>query len=198
MTETTTGAGSLGREASIIGYGAALAALSLAGGTEAEAAVVPLSFDPGSLSFLPGPTYGTYVALLAEGDTVATFLQQNDNAGKSFGNNWSGTGFRQVAAGSTISTGQVFDSVIALAPDFEGTLTFGFITDADQVGWFSVSFVTGGAVTWLDGAFETTGSSILAGQSVAVPLPASLPLLGLSTLALGALGVRRMRAQKSA
>lgn len=84
-----------------------------------------------------------------------------------------------------------------------GILGFTFNPDGTQLyGWADVTFSVGGTyglATVNEWAYDSTGSSILAGQTVvaAVPEPATAAT-GLALLALGAAGLRRKRRKQAA
>ena len=70
--------------------------------------------------------------------------------------------------------------------------------DAELYGWANVTLTNGngfGTFVINEWAYDDSGSSIQAGQTSAVPEPATYAL-GLGALALGAAGLRRMRQRK--
>lgn len=66
-------------------------------------------------------------------------------------------------------------------------------------GWIQLTTgsTTGFPATIIGYAFDNTGAALTAGQTAAVPEPATTVVLGLGALALGASGVRRWRRGKS-
>lgn len=174
-------------------FGVALSGLAAA--DAAQGAIVSLTPNPGTVPFATGSN------LVTLGPPGLSFQQFNNPGGKSFGYTFgSGSsaiaGFRSTTVGNVISTGLAFNPYIILSPSETGTGTFAFLTNADQVGWFRMNFGgSGGAITYLGAAFESTpGVPIVAG---AVPEPATVGLFGLGVLALGAAGVRRMRKRRA-
>lgn len=178
-------------------FGAALAGLALA--PAAEGAVADLSFSPTSAAFPVGLPPETIQA--SGGGFTGIFYASNTSSYQRFGVNtaYPGSGFagfRPATATPTVSAGDGFTGVIYGPGTLVGTFDIGFLTTGGAVGWLRVAFAgIDGPITFLDGAIETeAGTPITVGDSAVVPLPATLPLAGLSLLALGAVGLRRKRA----
>ena len=120
-----------------------------------------------------------------------------------------------LAASESISNGRVFGSSVYslfynaqlsyVANIYSGVSTyigFRFNPSGTEVlyGWANVTLTDGGSYgTFVinEWAYDDSGSSIQAGQTSAVPEPATYAL-GLGALALGAAGLRRWRKQKKA
>jgi hypothetical protein len=176
-------------------FGAGLACASLA--PTAEGAIIDLTPSPDVVGF------NTAAIVSLQGGTTGglEIKQFNNTYGKalsaiSFLNI---VGLRAAPRSNIITTDQVFTDYIARSFGKNGTSTFGFITRFNQVGWVRINF--GGAakpVTYLAAAYNTTpGASMHSGTGAAtVPEPTSLALLGLSALAAGSRGARRMRKSK--
>lgn len=185
----------------VAGFGAAMSTLAMT--PHADGTVVSLTADPGAVSYSAARTSPIGVNVIAEKPNF-DFIQFNDSRGKSF--LAAGTvisGFRQVAFSSAITTGQTFTGGFSLSPSASGTATYGFRTTANQVGWIRMDLGgPGGPISYLAAAFnDTPGGSIGAGHVVAAPIPevstGTFFLAGLGTLALGAVGVRRLRKRRS-
>jgi hypothetical protein len=180
--------------ASVATFGAAMSTMYLA--PSAQADIVDLFPSPGSVAY----GGGGYVGIIPGGATYDWF-QWNDGIGKTFYpiGDLAGINLSLLGYSNYITNGAVFYSGIGAGPSLSGTYTFGFLTTAGQVGWIKVNFGgAGGPVTYLAAAYETdvgTGIHIGTGAS-AIPEPSSFAALGLGALALGAVGVRRMRKGK--
>lgn len=180
-----------GIERSIAGFGAALSTLVLA--PNVEAMIVNLTPTPGSQPYLSTAT----IDLGIPGGNL-DFFQFNDTAGKTLVGSSTAYdiyGFRPAPFGSAISSGQSFSSYLSIGLSASGTATFGFLTNAGQVGWIQMNLGgAGGTILYLAAAFETDpGVPIVSGD---VPEPDTLPLAGLGLLAMGAAGVRARRREK--
>lgn len=88
--------------------------------------------------------------------------------------------------------------------NFSGTTGFAglnfTIAGNTHYGWLRLVFdPVDQEVQLIDWAYESVAdTAIAAGDTTSVPLPATLPLAGLGVLALGAVGLRRRRAEKAA
>lgn len=108
--------------------------------------------------------------------------------------------------GSTdaFATSSLSTNFRATGTEFLGLRFTNTTTSAVNYGWiqFQTSATLGFPATILGYAYENTGIGLLAGQTsgpgVAVPEPTTDAALGLGALALGAVGVRRMRKNKQA
>jgi hypothetical protein len=101
---------------------------------------------------------------------------------------------RFAQSSSFISPGDSFSGASAGT----GTVTFGFLTRAGNVGWLQVDFGgQGNPVQYLAGAWEDAGNRIHVGGAEEVPLPGTLALAGLGLLAMGAAGRRKRKAAET-
>lgn len=171
-------------------FGAGLACAYLA--PTAEGAIV---------SFTPSPQTKPFNASLVCNNVqfggAGTVLACNDFIGKSIYNG-NLAGFRAAPASNTITANQSFFTKIAKAPAASGTETFAFKTGIGQLGWFRVNWGgPGGAVTYIEGAYNTAPGGAIHSGGGAVPEPASLTLLGLAALAAGARGLKRRRENRA-
>ena len=164
-------------------FGAALVAMGIA--PELDAAIVNLTFTPGSLPYNAGP--GTTLVGVSINQVAGSiqFSQWNDYIGRTLILGLSGT-----ISAALVSVSQSLDpntffpgtSNIAFTLSKSGTTFVGFRAGAN-VGWFSIQFQgLGGDLVYLTGQYGN------AGETVHVPAPGALALL-----ALGAVGVRRNR-----
>ena len=98
---------------------------------------------------------------------------------------------------SAITVGQAFTSALIIGASAAGTATFGFLTNANQVGWIRMNLAgTGGAISYLAAAFNNTpGGTIHSGATAPEPSTAAL-LAGIGLLAMGAPGIRRLRKRR--
>lgn len=185
------------------GFGAALAVPA----ASAEAAVIDLSFSQGSVAYTANGVgnLAATVTLTGPGFT-ATFGQFNNSVGQGLNSASVGAlSFRYYTqTQATVTTGQTFSIYFTANSTggygaVTGTATVAFRTAANQLGWIRLNFGLGlgDDIQYLAAAVETTpGQSIRLGEAAPtedVPLPATLPLAALGTLALGAAGLRRRR-----
>ncbi len=175
----------------VASFGAAMTAMYISP-VAVEADIVDLNLPASA-------PWGASFAFDFVGGSADDFRQFNDSFGKSFTNNGGAgdiAGFVFAPAGNLITTGMAFVFGYGVLSTSSGTATFGFKTDANQVGWLRINFGGfGNAVTYLAAAFnDTPGESIVSGQS-AIPEPIT-GMGALAGLALGAAGVRRRRASK--
>lgn len=168
-------------------FGAGLACAALA--PSAEAAIISLTPTPGSVGYNPGPFTYTVNVNLAPG---VNFGQYNDFIGKSMVNNGGGVlGFVFAPQSNMITASMNFTNLL-IGTGASGTATVGFQTSGGNLGWLRLNFGgSGGTVTYLAGALNTDPRAPI--HSGSVPEPATLGLLGLSALAAGARGIKRLR-----
>jgi hypothetical protein len=179
----------------VAAFGAALGSLAVGQAAPVEASVVDLTsvVNTNLVEFVSGGLGGEIVSLGAAG----SFFQYNDAIGKTFFTSFGGAagivGFVSANATSILTVDRTF--VGTLNPGVDGIRTFGFLTDQNQVGWFRLDLGgAGGDIHYLAAAFnDEPGAPIHIGST---PEPATTALLGLSLLAMGARGVRRLREQR--
>ena len=177
----------------VAAFGTALGTLVVGQAAPAQAAVINLNIIPntqpyGSLGghFLVGPTATTF-----------SFAQWNNGLGKTLYALAYLYGFNTVNS-SPITTGQSFFSHLGgatIPAGATGTRTFGFLTQAGQVGYLQMDLGGFGPITYLAAAYEDQGTSI-DHPGAAVPEPATGAVFALGLLALGARGVRRLRKER--
>jgi hypothetical protein len=172
-------------------FGAGLACAYLA--PTAEGAIVSFTPSPQTVNFLNGTGFagcGTHPVQLG---TLGVINQCNDLLGKSIYAGLNIVGLRTAAVSNIVTVSQAFGSKIFRTTAATGTDTFAFRTaGASRLGWFRVNFGgPGGAVTYLDGAYNTDPRAPI--HVGAVPEPVTLSLLGLAGLAAGARGLKRRR-----
>lgn len=186
-------------------YGAAMTGMFVLT-APASAAIVGLDFSPVSLPF-SSTTFTTYAFDAVEMRTdvgsglIGSFGQFNDLLGKSvIAGSVVGPGgvdlLGPLSTGNPVSALQSFLSTgIGFGTSASGTNLFGFRTTDNRFGWLRLDFGgSGGPVSYLDGAFNTTtGQGIVAGSLTAVPEPGSAALMGLTALAAGATALRRKK-----
>ncbi len=182
----------------VAAFGAALGSLAVGQAAPAEASVVDLtSVVNTNLVEFGGPaSAGEFVSLGAPG----FFYQFNDTIGKTLSTFGGGVvGFVSARASSILTSDPrnppAWDSFFNIGADADGIRTFGFLTDLGQLGWIRLDLGgTGGDIHYLAAAFnDEPGAPIHIGST---PEPATTALLGLSLLAMGARGVRRLREQR--
>jgi PEP-CTERM motif len=178
----------------VAAFGAALGSLAVGQAAPAEASVVDLTsvVNTNLVEFGGFADAGEIVSLGAAG----SFYQFNDTFGKTLNTNGGGiAGFVSARASSNLTSDRFFTGGINFGPSSDGIRTFGFVTDLGQLGWFRLDLGgTGGDVHYIAAAFnDEPGAPIHIGST---PEPATTALLGLSLLAMGARGVRRLREQR--
>lgn len=193
---------------SAAGFSAALAADFDA--SDLSAGIISLDFNPTSVAY---SAFGTLVPVdITRGsvddpnDAIAFFEQVNTASSKGFGLVQKGgiTSWRKASENEelNISTFSGVNEGLANSPSAEGDVFVAFKADGN-LGWFEVDLGgLGGAVSYTAGQYGTAGESLIVGGgsgsgggSGVVPEPGHV---GLSLLALGAVGVRRRRAMKKA
>lgn len=186
----------------VASFGVAMASLSLT--HYADAGIVNLTGNLNPAQPFQGPASGgSFQAILGGGND---FFQFNDTFGKSLFALASGdlVGFRVATYSNAITTGMAFGGPLHYGPGASGVKTFGFKTTGNQVGWIRINFGgLAGAIDYLAAAYnDTPGGNIHAGKrevfSNAVPEPSTAALAGLGALALGAVGLRKMRRKQTA
>jgi hypothetical protein len=129
-----------------------------------------------------------------------SFGQFNDFIGRTFGSPF-GVGtlqFRPAAASNVITAGQSFVNQNPAPLRSERRPLASGLPTVDWVGFRSTTAGSGGSVTYLAAALNTTaGEPIHSGSLAPVPEPTSLALLGLSALAAGARGIKRLREKRA-
>ena len=193
-------------------FGAALTSMYSA--PELCADVVDLSFTPSIVPFLTLTQSDSPEAVVVSGissngaNPINVAISNRSFAGlrqrtfvvgpTSFGSGYGIANVASVDPGDVFSNGFVSDkrifysSGIFIPASVTGIETFGFIFSG-QAGFFRVDFgqQLGDPITLLDGQFNIGGSSITIPEvPTSVPEPSSV---GLTALALGAVGLRRRR-----
>lgn len=184
---------------SFAGFGAAMSALAIT--PMAHGAIIDLTAN------LPGPlAAGGSLSFDFVGGPANDLFQFNDGAGKSIIVLAAGDigGIIPTQASSLITATAPFAGSINIAATAAGTVTYGFLTQANEIGWLRMNLGGAGqAIVYLAAAFnDTPGEAIHAGTGASnrssVPEPSSMALAGLGLLALGARGVRRTRKRRAA
>ena len=190
-------------------FGAALTSMYSA--PELCADVVDLSFTPSIVPFLTqsdSPEAVVVSGISSNGANPINVVISNRSfygqrlrtffvGPTSFGTGYGVTNIASVDPGDVFSNGFVSDkrifysSGIFIGASVTGIETFGFLSSG-QAGFFRVDFgQEAGPITLLDGQFNIGGSSItIPAVPTSVPEPSSV---GLTALALGAVGLRRRR-----
>ena len=190
-------------------FGAALTSMYSA--PELSAQVVDLSFTPSIAPFLmqsDSPEAVVVSGISSNGANPINVVISNRSfygqrlrtffvGPTSFGTGYGVTNIASVDPGDVFSNGFVSDkrifysSGIFIGASVTGIETFGFLSSG-QAGFFRVDFgQEAGPITLLDGQFNIGGSSItIPAVPTSVPEPSSV---GLTALALGAVGLRRRR-----
>ena len=191
-------------------FGAALTSMYSA--PELSAQVVDLSFTPSIAPFLmqsDSPEAVVVSGISSNGaNPINVVISNRSFAGlrertfvvgpTSFGSGYGIANVASVDPGDVFSNGFVsngtnpfFSSGLFLPSTLTGIETFGFLFSG-QAGFFRADFglQLGDPITLLDGQFNIGGSSITIPEPPSVPEPSSV---GLTALALGAVGLRRRR-----
>ena len=181
-------------------FGAAFTSMYSA--PELSAQVVDLSFTPSVVPFLTqsSPPEGVGVSgTTSNGVSLVSLVFLNNSFARTFYGPLSLSDIASVDPGDVFSSGFVsngtnpfFSSGLFLPSTLTGIETFGFLFSG-QAGFFRVDFgqQLGDPLTLLDGQFNIGGSSITIPEvPTSVPEPSSV---GLTALALGAVGLRRRR-----
>jgi len=184
----------------MLAVGLTVASLS---GQHADAAVVNLTTNPGSIAYFEGVLDPTEVTLV---EISRTFKQFNDDLGKEF-STVGGLSFVEVSAGTPITAGMGgFNPGLFIGPSASGDKFIAFkFSDGglDYVGWIKENLGgAGGAITILGAAYQdVSGDPIFAGQTAgagAVPEPATAAIFGLATLVAGVRGFKARRKAQAA
>ena len=163
-------------------FGAALVVMGIA--PELDAAIVNLTFTPGSLPYNPSSPTTLVPININELPGTTAFSQWNDYVGRTLvlGGTISQAALVSVSQSLDPNTFNPGSGAIAFTLGKSGTTFVGF-KSGGNVGWFSIQFNgAGGSLVYLTGQYGN------AGETVHVPAPGALALL-----ALGAVGVRRNR-----
>jgi hypothetical protein len=204
--------------ATAMGFGAALASNYCA--PELSAAIVTLDFTPGSAPFTTASTLRSIQIRTSGGASAAGFSQWNDSIGKSmqFNNRMESWALKNSGDQINTSTFSGITSGFYFATGVTGTQFVAFKAKSDiyaggGIGWFAFYMgdaargdvvYTGGSQFADDGETLTVGSGYSTpgdssgdtGTTGAVPEPGSATI-GLTLLALGAVGLRRRRAKSN-
>ena len=181
--------------APVAGFGAALSALLVA--PDVQATVISLNADP---NVVPRGSL-TSVTLAAPGRAYY-FDFDNQNSPRfsvDFGVDTVGTilGFLTASPSQQVGgTRNDFTMLLSFGANFSGTAYVGWREVNGRFGWIHVNFVADGPVTFLAAAFESEiGKPIHVGTTgaTAVSEPRSGALAAMGLLALGAVGLRRLR-----
>jgi len=180
-------------------FGAALGSIYLA--PELQADILDITWNGGSPTATHAWSSGTFNPGAQNIDQLSgtpAFNQYNDEFNGGNGRTFFLPG--DIASATIVLNGSVLDpNTFAgatgniTASNFAGTgsLYIGFSDSLGNVGWFQMSFVNDGAITYGAGEYGSMGESVTVGGSGAIPEPSSLGALAL--LAVGAAGIRRKR-----
>ncbi|MEO0795946.1 MAG: hypothetical protein AAFX93_12330 [Verrucomicrobiota bacterium] len=180
-------------------FGAALSTLGFAG-LPASGAIVSLNFTTASVAFGSNATIG----LTDAGGTVFSIRVLNGFSGPQFQAQGGGVflGSPFLGSGASITSGLASRLIQSFSSSY-GTLTFGFRTASNELGWVRIDVAAfGPPVVLLAGAYNNIpGQGIINGQNVAItPVPetsTTIALAGLATLAAG-VGIQRARRKRQA
>lgn len=188
-------------KATAMGFGAALASNYCA--PELSAAIVTLDFTPGSVPFTTGSPLVPVQINTSGGKLVGGFSQWNDSEGKTMNFSTLIASWSEQVAGDTIDpadfSGKSFQN-LNFSYTQTGTRFVAFRAlpgNGGGVGWFAfVMGDSGDTVSYGRSQFSEDEELTVGATTGAVPEPGSATI-GLSLLALGAIGLRRRRAKSS-
>ena len=179
------------------GFGAALSAMLVA--PDVHATVISLDFSKASVKF---GSFSILSVRAVRGAIIYAYYFNLDNAkaGRAFsgssGFSSTGTiiGMQRTNESNQLASVPRFYSA-SFPAAFSGTAFIGWQARVGRVGWIQVKMESEGPVTFLAAAMNTQNGPIHVGDTGAtqVPEPGSGPLAALGLLALGALGVRKVR-----
>ncbi|MCP4774304.1 MAG: PEP-CTERM sorting domain-containing protein, partial [Planctomycetaceae bacterium] len=178
------------------GFSAALAANFDA--SDLSASIVSIDFNPKTIAWTSQSTRNP-VSMSTVGGKIAGFNQWNDSVGKTLIFDDSNmASWRSASNGEVINTSTFVGDTGSWSEDeaATGVVYQAFRSLAGNVGWFAWDLGgLQGAVTYVSGQYGNAGESVKVGTGGGgtVPEPGHV---GLSLLALGAVGLRRRRALK--